>query len=62
MVTYNTLSTQAGPFLAMTGLTVAEFRELLEAFEATYDRTYPPTGRPRGGRSSAGRGPGGTVS
>jgi hypothetical protein len=42
MVTYNTLSTQARTFLAMTGLTRAEFRELLPAFEAAYDRAYPP--------------------
>jgi hypothetical protein len=59
MVTYNTLSTQAGPFLAMTGLTVAEFRELLAAFEATYDRTYPPDrtaqGHPRQRWPGAGR-------
>jgi hypothetical protein len=32
MMTYSTLSTQAGPFLAMTGLTLAEFRELLPGF------------------------------
>lgn len=42
MVTYNTRSTQAGPFLAMIGLTLAEFRDLLPAFEAAYDRAYPP--------------------
>jgi Helix-turn-helix of DDE superfamily endonuclease/DDE superfamily endonuclease len=42
MVTYNTLSTQARSFLAMTGLTPAEFRELLPAFEAAHKRTYPP--------------------
>src|SRR5437870_1162399 len=41
MVTYNTLSTQARSFLAMTGLTLAEFRDLLPAFEAAYQRTYP---------------------
>jgi Helix-turn-helix of DDE superfamily endonuclease/DDE superfamily endonuclease len=41
MVTYGTLSTQAGPFLAMTGLTLAEFRGLLPAFEAAYERAYP---------------------
>src|SRR5262245_39866296 len=41
MVTYSALSTQAGPFLAMTGLTLAEFRELLPVFEAAYDRAYP---------------------
>jgi hypothetical protein len=33
MVTYKTLSTQAQSFLAMTGLTLAEFRDLLPAFE-----------------------------
>jgi len=42
MMTYHTLSTQARPFLAMTGLTLAEFRDLLPAFEAAYVRTYPP--------------------
>ena len=42
MMTYNTLSTQAQPFLAMTGLTIAEFRDLLPAYETAYDRIYPP--------------------
>src|SRR5947209_3076574 len=42
MMTYDTLSTQSRPFLAMTGLTLAEFRDLLPAFEAAYDRAYPP--------------------
>ena len=42
MVTYSTLSTQKRPFLAMTGLTPAEFRDLLQAFEAAYERAYPP--------------------
>src|SRR5947209_12563426 len=59
MVTYNTLSTQARSFLAMTGLTLAEFRELLPAFEAAYDRAYPPDrtadGRPRQRWPGAGR-------
>jgi hypothetical protein len=41
MVTYHTLSTQAGAFLAMTGLTLTEFRELLPAFETAYERAYP---------------------
>ena len=41
MVTYSTLSTQAGPFLAMTGLTLAEFRERQPAFEAASERAYP---------------------
>jgi hypothetical protein len=42
MMTYNTLSTQSRPFLAMTGLTPAEFRGLRPAFETAYERTYPP--------------------
>ena len=42
MMTYNTLSAQPRSFLAMTGLTPAEFRDLLPAFEAAYERTYPP--------------------
>jgi hypothetical protein len=41
MMTYSTLSAQPGPFLAMTGLTLAEFGELLPAFEAAYERAYP---------------------
>jgi hypothetical protein len=41
MVTYSTLSTQAGTFLAMTGLTLAEFRELAPAFETAYECAYP---------------------
>ena len=44
MMTYNTLSTQPRPFLAMTGLTPAEFRDLLPAFETAYERTYPLDG------------------
>jgi hypothetical protein len=59
MMTYNTLSTQARPFLAMTGLTLAEFRDLLPAFEAAYERTYPPDrtadGQPRQRWLGAGR-------
>lgn len=59
MVTYKTLSTQPQSFLAMTGLTLAEFRDLLPAFETAYDRTYPPdrtaTGQPRQRWPGAGR-------
>jgi Helix-turn-helix of DDE superfamily endonuclease/DDE superfamily endonuclease len=51
MINYNTLSSQPRPFLALTGLTTAEFRSLLPAFEAAYDRAYPvdrtATGQPR---------------
>jgi Helix-turn-helix of DDE superfamily endonuclease/DDE superfamily endonuclease len=62
MVTYETLSTQPRAFLAMTGLTQAEFRALLPAFAAACARAYPPdrtaAGRPRrrcpgGGRHGA---------
>src|SRR3954452_15677128 len=42
MITYDTLSKQSQPFLAMTGLTPAEFRDLLPAFASAYERTYPP--------------------
>jgi hypothetical protein len=59
MMTYNTLSTRARPFLAMTGLTLAEFQDLLPAFEAAYERTYPPDrtadGQPRQRWPGAGR-------
>src|SRR5258708_24570150 len=41
MMTYNTLSTQTQSFLAMTGLTPAEFQDLLPAFEAAYERACP---------------------
>jgi hypothetical protein len=62
MMNYNRLSTQPRPFLAMTGLTPAEFRDLLPAFETAYDHAYPAdrtaAGQPRqrwpgGGRHSA---------
>src|SRR3954469_6341415 len=59
MMTYDTLSTQTRPFLAMTGLTLAEFRDLLPAFKAAYERTYPPErtadGQPRQRWRGAGR-------
>jgi hypothetical protein len=41
MMTYRTLSTQTQSFLAMTGLTPAEFQDLLPAFEAAYERACP---------------------
>ena len=62
MVNYKTLSTQPRPFLAMTGLTLAEFRDLLVAFETAYEQAHPAdqtaAGQPRqrypgGGRPSA---------
>src|SRR5437879_1541040 len=36
MMSYQTLSTQPRAFLAMTGLTTTEFRDLLPAFETAY--------------------------
>jgi DDE superfamily endonuclease len=41
MLTYQALSVQPRDFVAMTGLTTAEFRDLLPAFEAAYERAYP---------------------
>jgi Helix-turn-helix of DDE superfamily endonuclease/DDE superfamily endonuclease len=41
MITYQTLSAQPREFLAMTGLTTAEFQELLPAFEAAYAQAHP---------------------
>jgi Helix-turn-helix of DDE superfamily endonuclease/DDE superfamily endonuclease len=51
MVDYMSLSRQPRPFLALSGLTTAEFRHLLPAFEAAYDRAHPldrtAAGQPR---------------
>lgn len=58
-MTYRTLSTQKQSFLALTGLTPDEFQDLLPAFEAAYERAYPPDltadGRARQRWSGAGR-------
>jgi hypothetical protein len=59
MIDYQTLSTQPRPFLALTGLTRAEFQNLLPAFERAYARAYPPdrtaAGQPRQGWPGSGR-------
>src|SRR5947209_10280604 len=51
MLTYIALSTQPRPLFAMTGVTVAEFRGLLPAFETAYEYFQPcdrtATGQPR---------------
>jgi hypothetical protein len=51
MINYMTLSNRPRPFLALTGLTTTEFRDLLPSFEAAYDRASPAertaTGQPR---------------
>jgi len=59
MTTYKTLSTQPRLFLAMTGLTPAEFRDLLPAFETACAYAYPTdrtaAGQPRQRWPGAGR-------
>jgi len=42
MITYTRLKEQPTSFLAATGLTVAEFEELLPAYQAADARRYPP--------------------
>jgi hypothetical protein len=59
MMTCKTLSSQPQSFLALTGLTDAEFGELLPAFRRAYARAHPrdrtATGRPRRRGPGAGR-------
>ena len=66
MITYKTLVDKPRRFLALTGLTPAEFRDLLPAFGEAHDRCYPPdltlNGQPYrrwpgGGRHGAVAGP-----
>lgn len=66
MVTYTDLQMNRRKFLALTGLTVEEFQQLLAAFRRCYERRYPADqtleGRPRqrfagGGRSGSLPGP-----
>lgn len=62
MLTYDDLRRRSAEFLALTGLTDKEFRDLLPAFQAAYAERYPPertlAGRKRkrgmgGGRKSS---------
>src|SRR5947209_4803810 len=59
MMDYNSLTDQPATFLALTGLTHAEFRDLLPAFEAAYGRAHPAdqtaAGQPRRRWPGAGR-------
>jgi Helix-turn-helix of DDE superfamily endonuclease/DDE superfamily endonuclease len=59
MIDYHTLSKEPAAFLALTGLTRAEFRHLLTAFEAAYERAHPAdrtaAGQPRQREPGAGR-------
>ena len=42
MLSYDKLKNKPREFLAVTGLTLAEFECLLPAFQAAYERQYPP--------------------
>src|SRR5205814_4804093 len=59
MLTYKTISSQPQSFLALTGLTNAEFGKLLPAFQGAYARAHPidrtATGQPRQRWTGAGR-------
>lgn len=59
MITYTRLKTQRQRFLALTGLTPAEFEDLLPAFQKAHATTYPSaltvTGQPRKRWVQAGR-------
>src|SRR5438445_10021500 len=59
MITYTKLRDDRRQFLALTGLTLAEFQLLLTAFTQSYERRYPMdqtvAGRPRQRFAGAGR-------
>ena len=59
MLTYTYLKEHPKAFLAVTGLTMPEFVQLLPAFDAQYQQAYPPTrrmdGQVRQRRAGAGR-------
>src|SRR5947209_18573207 len=42
MMTYSNLRNEPRQFLALTGLTLVEFHQLLTAFTRAYQRLYPP--------------------
>jgi len=42
MLSYDKLKNKPREFLAVTGLTLAEFECLLPAFQTAYERKYPP--------------------
>jgi hypothetical protein len=58
MLNYNKLKNRPRDFLAATGLTLAEFEQLLPAFQAAYEKQYPPEltreGKPRQRRAGGG--------
>src|SRR5712691_10899412 len=58
MLSYNTLKDRPRDFLAATWLTREEFEQLLPAFQAAYEKRYPPEltreGKPRLRRAGGG--------
>ena len=58
MLSYNTLKDRPRDFLAVTGLTLEEFQQLLPAFQEAYEQRYPTeltrTGKPRQRRAGGG--------
>ncbi len=58
MITYTSLSSNPGKFLAFTGLTLPEFQLLVPAFTRAYQQRYPAdrtiVGKPRHRRPGAG--------
>jgi len=58
MLNYNKLKDRPRDFLAATGLTLAECEKLLPAFQAAYEKQYPPEltreGKPRQRRAGGG--------
>jgi Helix-turn-helix of DDE superfamily endonuclease/DDE superfamily endonuclease len=58
MLNYNTLKDRPRDFLAATGLTLAEFQQLLPAFQGAYEKRYPHelthAGKPRRRRIGGG--------
>ncbi len=60
MLNYNTLKDRPRDFLSATGLTLAEFEQLLQAFQAAYEKKYP-SDRTREGHARQRRIGGGTT-
>jgi Helix-turn-helix of DDE superfamily endonuclease/DDE superfamily endonuclease len=59
MINYNQLKSQVTTFLAVTGLRVEEFEQMLSTFQTQYERAYPQDrrmdGEPRQRQSGGGR-------
>jgi hypothetical protein len=44
MINYNQLKNQAKTFVAVTGLSVEEFEDMLSTFQAQYERAWSASG------------------